>query len=160
MHCLSERNGARRTERYLFHNDLDASHEKMLKQSVGPTSKKDQKKSTFSSIFKSSSSSQSPLANGSTTIIGSRGQDRAAHWGQSVTIPGPWASSTHVALTEKMYASPPGALHESLGKPGTCARGTCGGEGGCGNGAVVMCGIGCTGSGKNIFGPGCVGAGA
>ncbi|KAI1880428.1 hypothetical protein JX265_002049 [Neoarthrinium moseri] len=150
VHPLSERNGSRRTERFIFHNDLNDSFDKAIKLST-----KGQKKG-FASLFKASTSKPpgSASAQGS---MGPRGQDAVTHWGNTVSLPGPWASQTHVALTEPMYSSSPGAIHESAGQPGVCASGTCGGQGGCGSGAVAMCGAGCTGMGKTPFGPGCAG---
>ncbi|KAH6652037.1 hypothetical protein BKA67DRAFT_660806 [Truncatella angustata] len=152
---LSERNSSRRTERLLFKNDLDATYTKLLKQTNQSGQGKEQKKS-FSSIFKSSSS-RNTANDASKLIVGPRGEDKAAHWGKSVPLLGPWSSTTFAALTEEMYTAPPGAIHESKGRPGVCAAGTCGGKTGCGNGAIAMCGAGCTGLDKNPFGPGCVG---
>ncbi|KAK6078417.1 Glycine-rich domain-containing protein 1-like protein 2 [Seiridium cupressi] len=129
---LSERNVSCRTERLLFHNELDTNFAKLQKQLDQGSLKKDHKKS-FSAIFKPSSPKTSNSDSSSTTM-GPRGQDSATHWGQTIPLAGPWASSTHATPTEQTYAAPPGAIHQSLGNSGVYTTGTCGGMTGSGNG--------------------------
>ncbi|KAK7951046.1 uncharacterized protein PG986_006774 [Apiospora aurea] len=144
----NEHNPGRRTRRLVFHNDVDDAYSKALKKT-----NQSPKKALFGRTKSGSSSSSS-----STTIMGPRGEDHCDHWGKSIALPGPWFSEPVATLTPQMYPSHPGLIHTAPGQPGACAAGTCGGSAGCGSGALALCGSGCSGMGRNIFGSaGCAG---
>lgn len=132
MQVERETNSRRRTQKLLFHNELNESYDKAR----GRTKK------GFRSLFSQTAhlgSSSDPRT------IGPRGEDSCEHWGKTIPISGPWTSQTLAALTAEMYATSPGTFHTQHGKPGACAAGTCGGQGRCASGAVSVCGAGCTG---------------
>lgn len=126
--AADERSSQRKTQRMLFHNDLNDAYENASKQAT--------KRSLFS-----------PARFDSThpNAMGSRGEDHCMHWGKRVDLAGPWSSETAAALTQGMYAGHPGLIHTRQGQSGACAAGTCGGSAGCGSGAITLCGTGCTG---------------
>ncbi|KAL6406762.1 hypothetical protein AUP68_09567 [Ilyonectria robusta] len=132
MQVERETNSRRRTQKLLFHNELNESYDKAR----GRTKK------GFRSLF--SQTAHLGPSSGPRTI-GPRGEDSCEHWGKTIPISGPWTSQTLAALTAEMYATSPGTFHTQHGKPGACAAGTCGGQGRCASGAVSVCGAGCTG---------------
>ncbi|KAK9419554.1 putative Alpha-ketoglutarate-dependent sulfonate dioxygenase [Seiridium unicorne] len=140
-----ERNGQRKTDRMIFHNDLNDAYQKMTKQA----SKRTAKLAPTAAIGTSADQ----------TATSRMGEDHCDHWGVTVELAGPWSSETVATLTKEMYASHPGLIHTRNGQAGACAAGTCGGSLGCGSGAVALCGAGCTGMGRNLFGAGCQGIG-
>ncbi|KAK6064686.1 alpha-ketoglutarate-dependent sulfonate dioxygenase [Seiridium cupressi] len=140
-----ERNGQRKTDRMIFHNDLNDAYQKMTKQA----SKRTAKLAPTAAIGTSADQ----------TATSRMGEDHCDHWGVTVELAGPWSSETVATLTKKMYASHPGLIHTRNGQAGACAAGTCGGSLGCGSGAVALCGAGCTGMGRSLFGAGCQGIG-
>ena len=131
----NEHNAARRQERLVIRNDIDDAYGRALKNA-----NKSPKQPIFGRTKSTSSSSSSNM-----TIMGSRGDDHADHWGKTLPLAGPWASETVVSLAPQMYPAPPGIIHTAPGQPGACAAGTCGGSTGCGSGAVALCGAGCSG---------------
>ncbi|KAK6070905.1 alpha-ketoglutarate-dependent sulfonate dioxygenase [Seiridium cupressi] len=140
-----ERNGQRKTDRMIFHNDLNDAYQKMTKQA----SKRTAKLAPTAAIGTSADQ----------TATSRMGEDHCDHWGVTVELAGPWSSETVATLTKEMYASHPGLIHTRNGQAGACAAGTCGGSLGYGSGAVALCGAGCTGMGRNLFGAGCQGIG-
>ncbi|KAH7126011.1 hypothetical protein EDB81DRAFT_698486 [Dactylonectria macrodidyma] len=137
MQVGKETTSRRRTQKLLFHNELNDSYDKARRQY----------KKGFRSLF-GQSSRLGPSSAART--IGPRGEDSCNHWGKTILLQGPWASQMVTALTPEMYATPPGVFHTQSEKPGACAAGTCGGQGRCGSGAVSVCGAGCTGMGKDM----------
>jgi hypothetical protein len=119
------RKGQTRNKRLQFRNRLDEAHEKA--------------QNNASKSFKSPSTSNRKGA------IGPRGQDTVQYWGKEIPVQGPFASGLALATTTAMYPCSIGNIPIGRGVPGSCAAGTCGGAGGCGNGMVAMCNAGCTG---------------
>lgn len=80
-------------------------------------------------------------------VMGPRGRDEVEFWGKTYRVDSPVLSELAKVTTPVMYASPPGVLEQ---EKGSCARGTCGGSGGCGSETLALCTAGCTGVSNTI----------